>query len=280
MNAVYLELNSPAALSSWVSSSINSCDGTWTGVSCISGGTLITGLDLSYLSPPLTGTLPKALQYLTSLTSFGMAGNAPGINGALPLEYSVLTGLTSLQLQQNALQGSLPASWSRLNRLISLNLGFNALTSTVPVSWTAMTSLNRLFMTNNSLACGVLPGSLATPGRVVVTGSGLGAACPMPPPAPPSATGSLYALRQACNPSTWPTTLSGWDATSDPCGSSPVWGGINCTNGQVTDIDLSYQTIQGVLPDNLMYLTALKTLNLEGNRWEFSPYDLIISVFP
>eukprot|EP00798_Chlamydomonas_sp_ICE-L_P000049 gene49-12864_t len=240
------DLGSPTLLSTNWTSGTDPCADAWLGVSCQSSAGPVTGLDLAYGSYGTTGaSLPPSISFLRDLKTLNL--DSAGLIGPLPGSWSVLTALTSMQLASNALSLSLPSEWSTLGRLVTINLGFNQLTGDIPTAWDILPpTTTRLIFTSNSAMCGALPSALATPAtRVAKTGTGLGVACPRPPPpppSPPSVGGSLYKLRSAADPDSWPAAFAGWTEGSDPC---TGWSGVQCTNGSPVVVDVSYANIQG-----------------------------------
>ena len=244
--------NSAASFSTWTPAYGDPCSG-WIGVSCTSGQ--VTGLDLNYKG--LVGSLPTSLGLVSSLQSVQLTGNS--FSGVLPPSWSTLSRLTLLNVANCLLVGTLPTSWSALTSLAQLNLGSNALTGTIPTSWAlpaGMASLTRLVASSNAGLCGPLPGSW-TASRVPSSGSLLGSAC--------SQTSGLLSLLSAVTPATWPSGMSGWSNSTDPC--AALWTGVTCTGPTVTALDLQFYGMQGTLPASLFSVSGLQTLSLGGNMW-------------
>jgi len=72
---------------------------------------------------------------------------------------------------------------------------------------------------------------------------------------------ALVALYNSTNGPDWADN-SGWLETDTPC----TWSGIECTDGYVRDISLSYNLLTGILPPELGDLSHLRVLGLTVNR--------------
>ena len=72
---------------------------------------------------------------------------------------------------------------------------------------------------------------------------------------------ALVALYNSTNGPDWADN-SGWLETDTPC----TWSGIECTDGYVRDISLSYNLLTGILPPELGNLSHLRVLGLTVNR--------------
>jgi hypothetical protein len=72
---------------------------------------------------------------------------------------------------------------------------------------------------------------------------------------------ALVALYNSTNGPDWADN-SGWLETDTPC----TWSGIECTDGYVRDISLSYNLLTGILPPELGDLSHLRVLGLSVNR--------------
>ena len=255
-----LLVSNPSAstiLSSWTPSYGNPCTG-WTGVACVSD--VVIGLDLS--NDGFVGSLPQTLNLVTSLQSVKLPGSS--FNGTLPASWSALTRLTFLTIANSHLTGTLPSAWSTLGALTQLNLGSNYLTGTIPTAWPiGMVNLTRFVASLNPGLCGPFPGSW-TSGRVPSAGTLLGSSCLQ--------TAGLLSFLSAVTPATWPSGMTGWSNSSDPCG--PEWTGITCSGPTVTALDLGYYGLQGTLPANMNLVSGLQTLSLGGNRSVWFPLSI------
>ena len=246
--------SSSVLVTSWasLSSAVAACTSAWQGVTCAGGQ--VSALDLSSLA--LVGSLPPSVSLMTSLTSLTFAGNS--LNSTLPASWSALSQLTLLMVGGNLLTGTLPAPWSALASLSQLSLAVNSLTGTIPSSWpVGMTSLTRLVASSNAGLCGSYPGSW-TSTLVSSSGTSLGTVCSLAPQLL-----GLLSLRTAVSSASWPTGLTGWTNSSDPC--VTTWTGVACSGTKIASVDLSYYNVQGTLPVNMSLATGLQSLVLGGN---------------
>jgi Leucine-rich repeat (LRR) protein/sugar lactone lactonase YvrE len=72
---------------------------------------------------------------------------------------------------------------------------------------------------------------------------------------------ALIALYDSTKGPDW-TDNTGWKATDTPC----QWTGVTCTNGSVTEINLSNNNLEGDVPPQIGALVNLEVLNLNDNQ--------------
>lgn len=146
---------SPASLSSWTGN--NPCDTTnpWLGVTCDTGGNLVTKLDLENLSLPYP--IPSAISALTDLQALTLKAN--NLVGSIPVQLSFLTNLYYLDLGFNSLTNTMPEQLSQLVGLQYFFTNFNLLQGTMPPQLAALIHLQIAFFSANKLT-GTLPSGL------------------------------------------------------------------------------------------------------------------------
>jgi Leucine-rich repeat (LRR) protein len=111
----------------------------------------------------LTGTLPKEMSSLTSLTyldisSHGLNESSPhGLTGTIPSELGRMISLLVFIGSSNRLTGTLPLELAQLPNLVYLNISNNHLVGTLPIQWT--TSLISLSLSHNAFI-GPLPAEI------------------------------------------------------------------------------------------------------------------------
>ncbi|KAI4307923.1 hypothetical protein L6164_031048 [Bauhinia variegata] len=104
-------------------------------------------LDLS--SNLLSGDISSSICNATSLNILNLSHNK--FTGIIPQCLGTLPLLTILDLQMNQLRGTLPTSFSEQNRFATLNLNGNQLQGPLPQSLAACTKLNLLDVGNNQI---------------------------------------------------------------------------------------------------------------------------------
>ncbi|CAI7770818.1 unnamed protein product, partial [Closterium sp. NIES-54] len=116
----------------------------------ISKLTRLSDLDLSYNL--LAGPLPTVL-CIPTLTNLALSVN---LFTSIPAAVSVMKSLKSLRLDRNRLTGSIPPQISVMKDLYNLELQDNALTGPIPAQLSGLRSLNYLLFQSNQLS-GALP---------------------------------------------------------------------------------------------------------------------------
>lgn len=255
-------------------------------------------LDLS--SNQLTGRIPPELGSLSNLTSLDLFGNR--LSGSIPVELANLNLLQLLSLSENLLTGNLPAELGNMDSLISLSVDDNPLYGPIPMSLTQLTAMHS-FSFRNTYLCEPLDTAywdwVAT--MPVENYRNDGVTCYTEPPFSGCAAQSSIPAAECDALMSIYSTLDGpgWDKEpiwlfeSDPC----VWGGVICTDGIVTGLDLATglvgtipasvgdlehltqlhlesEGLTGVIPAFLSELTELESLILKGNLSQSIPAEL------
>eukprot|EP00250_Pteridium_aquilinum_P010843 c19666_g2_i1 orf=206-2053(+) len=153
LQTLYGSLNTPGALTSWVSSNGDPCGQSWKGIVC--AGSAVTEINLSGLG--LNGQLSYNLGKLTSLHVMDLSNNQ--LSGNIP--YSLPPNLQTLNLGRNNLAGELPYSISAMTSLVNLYVGNNRLTGSLQDMFSKLGNLSVLDMSFNNMS-GQLPQSIST----------------------------------------------------------------------------------------------------------------------
>ena len=107
----------------------------------------------------LSGEIPDALSYLTSLKVLEITGHREGngnLRGSIPDSLGNLANLTHLDLHGNALSGQIPATLGSLKNLVELAFDKNNLTGEIPSSLGELPLLEALYISDNRLT-GCIP---------------------------------------------------------------------------------------------------------------------------
>ncbi|KAJ8569874.1 hypothetical protein K7X08_006451 [Anisodus acutangulus] len=115
-------------------------------------------ISLQLPSMSLSGSLPTALQFCTSLQSLDLSGNS--FSGSLPVQLcSWLPYLVNVDLSSNSFTGSIPPEFINCKFLNTLLLNDNKLTGSIPFEIGRLDRLKRFSVSNNGLS-GSIPDDL------------------------------------------------------------------------------------------------------------------------
>ena len=252
--------------------------GSWHGVTTDGNG-LVTGLSLA--NNGLSGTIPSELIDVTNLETLHLSGNS--LSGCVPgALYDVVThdldsaGIPSCDQDKaplvalyNATGG---ASWTDNTNWLSdeplgtwhgvttdgnglvtgLSLANNGLSGTIPSDLVDLTNLETLHLSGNSLS-GCVPGALYDVVTHDLDSAGI--------PSCDQDKAPLVALYNATGGASW-TDSANW-LSDEPLG---TWHGVTTDgNGLVTGLSLANNGLSGTIPSDLVDLTNLETLHLNGN---------------
>ncbi|KAI3879786.1 hypothetical protein MKX03_000405 [Papaver bracteatum] len=216
----------------------------------------------------LNGTIPKSWSTLP-LTNLTLLANS--ISGSIPKEIGDIITLLELNLQDNQLDGPLPPALSNLKSLRRLLLSGNNFTGTLPQKFGDLKNL-RDFRIDGTSISGNLPefiGNWTELSRLEMQGTSMEG----PIPSAVSLLKNLTILRisDLKGPSTqkFPdlkdlTVMR--DLVLRNClisGSIPQYIGEVMTN--LDNMDLSFNRLDGTIPDNLQLLEKLRFVYLTNN---------------
>ena len=178
-----------------------------------------------------------------------------GLSGQLPDSLGELSALATLDLSDNTLSGSLPESLGKLSALTILDVsGNNSLVGRLPQSLTAL-ALEELRYADTRL-CVPDDSDFKDWLDTIEQHEGSGRECP-----PTSQYDILAAIYEATNGPKW-LRNDNW-LTDAPLGE---WYGVNTdSDGQVTELHLHYNFLQGQIPPEIGGLSSLASLGLGGS---------------
>jgi hypothetical protein len=105
----------------------------------------------------MQGTLPEALELLSSLVTFDIHANF--IYGTIPKIFAYFINLEKINLSKNKMTGTIPPELGNIASLQRLSLHSNALNGTIPPELGNIASLQRLSLHSNALT-GTIPPEL------------------------------------------------------------------------------------------------------------------------
>ena len=212
----------------------------------------LTKLEVLYLwENDLTGPLPTWLGDLTKLERVSLGHNR--LTGAMPNDLSKLTRVETLYLAGNALSGEIPDWVGDLTGMTRLFLYDNDLEGDVPSTLGNLENLEYLHLRGNDDLMGCLPSSLMDVVDNDFDRVGLDFCV--------ADREALVALYNA-------TGGDNWNDDTNWLSSAPIgeWYGVTTdSDGRVTSLKLSENSLSGPLPSELGDLSELTCLSLWGN---------------
>jgi len=232
----------------------------------------------------ITGGIPESVCNLTNLVNLQMSYNKLG--GSIPACIGQMTSLESFGCFECELNGSIPPSLWTMTSLRGLYLGFNELTGTLPPDiGNLAANITEIHVNNNQLS-GPLPSEIGTLLNLQILHLDSN-----------QFTGLLPDMSRLKNlTECWITTdhykkcrprtaeskcigfkdfdectdcdiLSNWlpSINADTCCSSLTLG-VTCTSDRITAINMNNRSIEGPIPETIVYFTELTFLNLGNNK--------------
>ncbi len=183
-------------------------------------------------------------------------GQSAAVSTWFGITTDALGRVTAIDLSDNSLAGELPESMGNLANLVALDLSTNAgLTGAIPEDLTSLDALDEFSYSGTGL-CVPRVQAVADWLAALTTHNGTGVQCP-----DNSDRSALESLYSALSGADW-TNRSNWltDAPIDE------WYGVTASaDGQVTELDLSSNGLDGALPSEIADLAHLTDLNLDDN---------------
>ena len=178
------------------------------------------------------------------------------LTGEIPPELGNLTNLRELNLQSNNLSGKIPPELGNLANLVKLNLRSNALSGEIPPELSNLINLTELDVANTQLS-GFIPLEwfIRLGERLKFNGTQMMLS-------PDKNRDALTALYNSTNGASWNNDEK-W-LSNAPLGE---WHGVTVdAKGDVTELHLADNQLNGEIPPELGNLTSLESLNLPFNE--------------
>ncbi len=128
------------------------------------GGTPLRVVEIYLGGRGLSGTIPKELGNLSSLTLLSLSENE--LTGTIPTELGNLSNLMGLDLGGNQLSGPIPTELGNLSNLMGLDLGGNQLSGGIPTELGNLSNLEWLLLWGNQLS-GPIPTELGNLSKLI-----------------------------------------------------------------------------------------------------------------
>ena len=219
--------------------------------------TELRSLDLQ--SNDLTGDIPPEIGNLKLIENLNLARNE--LTGKIPAGLGGLTALYTLDLQANNLTGDIPPEIGDIKLLTYLNLSSNHLTGGIPPELGALTELEFMFVSLNRFTDCSVPGPLRRVEFSDVESLNDAYYCGSHASDPAEDRAVLIKMYNA-------TGGDNWYNNDNWLSDMPLatWHGVVVdSRGNVSELDLSMNNLNGMLIPEIGQLTALVELELWGN---------------
>ena len=244
----------------------------WCGLTC-NFQFHITGISFYHYIP--TGRLPATLALLTYLDQL-IIGNS-FISGQLPEELCLLTKLETLYLDNNKLTGPLPSCIGNLTSLDQIHMENNALNGPIPSGIGLLTDLISIVMFGNQLSGFIPQGviNLRKLRHLDFQGNLLSGPIPasigeLPMILFVDLSSNIYLNGSIPESIFLSTTLQQIMLNgNDLSGAIPNPVGMSASS--LLYLDLSHNSLSGVLPEHLTQLSNLKYLDISYNYFDATP---------
>ncbi|KAI3883781.1 hypothetical protein MKW92_042736 [Papaver armeniacum] len=205
----------------------------------------------------LSGSIPTSIGRCSNIQSLNLANN--NLTGTIPNELQLGPGLALLQLNGNNLKGTLNFI-TKLHNLVALNLADNNFEGTIPASLSSFQDLKILSLRSNKLSGSIPEGIIHLQKLQILDLSLNNLSGPIP-----REMGNLMSLLNRSK-----DTESLYQFTPDLLGLDMVIKGIMLRYklySYSSGIDLSCNSLDGSIPEQISLLKGLAALNLSHNRF-------------
>ncbi|XP_064939587.1 brassinosteroid LRR receptor kinase BRL1-like [Musa acuminata AAA Group] len=206
--------------------------------SLCSSSTSLETLILSYNM--ITGGIPSSLTKCVNLIWVSLSGNR--LTGRIPSDIGNLQSLAILQLGNNILSGEIPPELGSCRNLIWLDLASNELSGPIPASLASQTGL-------------IVPG-IVSGKQFAFLRNEAGNICP--------GAGVLFEFEDIR-----PERLANFSLVHS-CPATRIYTGTTVytfpSNGSLIYLDLSYNSLSGMIPNNFGSMDYLQVLNMGHNE--------------
>ncbi|TRX59610.1 hypothetical protein FNH22_10720, partial [Fulvivirga sp. M361] len=236
-----------------------------------SGLSAMAGLrELQLHNNTLSGRLPS-LSNLTELKKLRLEGGNNQLSGPLPEGLDNLAKLTSFQVSGNNFTGTIPASFNALSLLSYLGLEDNAFTGLTDFTAHPNATNLQLHVANNYIpqsdidanTTGTFHTFVYSPQKSIPVNQGS-----VLDQVEITALRDLYESTDGAswtNDTGWPSTSVAWDAITST-DQIINWHGVTIEGGDVVELSLSHNTMEGELPVGIFSLSGLRKLDVGVNN--------------
>jgi Leucine-rich repeat (LRR) protein len=240
----------------------------WFGVNCIGNRVSAIVLEQTPNDPGnnLVGSIPGSIGNLTGLRVLDLASNE--LTGSIPGSIGKLKQLTALDLSGNLLTGQIPAQVGGLTALsVELDLHSNQLSGALPTSLTNLNALQILDLGSNNLSGPIeVVGGLPALRQIDLRENNFGGAVP-------GVFGDLNFLNRL------DLSVNNFSGIGPGLGDAPTLDDIDLSENNLggfsneftaiatlTELDLSLNLMQGLIPNNIINLGLLSSLDISNNQ--------------